>query len=210
MFHNLGRAALLLAPSLLFSVNAAAAPTIWPSVSLAMDTGDYAKAEKFLRDSSLTASQASHQAALGLILTKRRQYPTAETAFLLAIELEPFNSNHQWNLGEFYYLTGEFSKAASAYANVNEASPQYHLAIYKQILSLLQSKQLEACRQLIGTLRFSEQTPLFLHAHAALHFQMGNIAEGRWFAESARALYEADGVRIYRQPLIDLGWINTD
>ena len=52
-----------------------------------------------------------------------------------------------------------------------------------------------------------EKNPIFLHAHAAWHFYHGRPAEGKWFAESARSIYHPGGVQLYRQPLVDLGWI---
>lgn len=195
---------ILSSPFLLF------AGTDWEALSRAMYVGNYAEAEALVRKGSELHTNSVHQAALGLVLTKRRQYPKAEKAFLQACKLEPMNPNHQWNLAEFYYLTGSYKQSAATYATIPPDHKQAHLAQYKEILSLLLSNQREQATIKVSVLRFDERNPLYLHAHAALRFSRAEMKKGRWFTETARSLYEPSGVRIYRQPLIDLGWLSSD
>jgi hypothetical protein len=64
----------------------------WAAVSLAMEVGDYAAAEAFVRQAPVQEGAAL--ATLGLIHTKRREYPQAEAAFRTAksdLKLRPIH-----------------------------------------------------------------------------------------------------------------------
>jgi tetratricopeptide (TPR) repeat protein len=180
----------------------------WAAVSLAMEVGDYAAAEA--RVGHVAAGDATATATLGLIHTKRREYPEAEAAFREAMRLEPANGLHAWNLGEFLYLTGQWAHAVEAYDLVPERLPQRPFAEYKAILALLRADQRAAAWERISVLRMREEDPLFLFAHAAWHASDGRLEEGLWFARGAASIYQAEGVLLFLQPLRDAGWMPAD
>jgi tetratricopeptide (TPR) repeat protein len=180
----------------------------WAAVSLAMEVGDYAAAEAFVRQAPVQEGAAL--ATLGLIHTKRREYPQAEAAFREAMRLEPANGLHAWNLGEFLYLSGQWTSAVEAYDRVPAGLPQRPFAEYKSILALLRAGLRPAAWERIAPLRMREEDPLFLFAHAAWHASDGRVDEGLWFARSAASIYQADGVRLFFQPLSDAAWLPAD
>ncbi len=180
----------------------------WTAVALSMDVGDYSAAEERLRQAP--ALDAATTATLALIHAKRREYPEAEAAFREAMRLEPANGLHPWNLGEFLYMTGQWTAAVDAYDMVPVHLPQRPFAEYKAILALLRAKQRPAAWERIAPLRMREDDPLFLFAHAAWHASDGRVEDGLWFARSAESLYKADGVRLFFQPLRDAGWLPPD
>jgi tetratricopeptide (TPR) repeat protein len=195
--------------ALLFFLNTLAAASTntldWTVVSMAIEVGDYQAAEKLLQESP-TESAAAFTLA-GLIHSKRREYPQAETAFREAMRREPQNSLHAWNLGEFLYLTGQWSAAVEAYDQVSPTLPQHPFAEYKTILALLRSGKRTDAWERIAPLRMEETNPLFLFAHAAWHASDGRLNEGLWFAQSAASIYQSGGVRLFDQPLRDAGWL---
>ena len=142
----------------------------------------------------------------GTVAVMRDDLPQAEALFRESIQIRPKEDRFLMNLAEILYRQGKYPEAAPMYARISKRHPVRPLAQYKQILCFLLADDRATAANLTEALDLTPGDPAFLYAHAALAYYDGDTAAGRYFAESARRLYQAPS-DVFRLPLIEQGWV---
>jgi tetratricopeptide (TPR) repeat protein len=104
--------------------------------------------ERALANADAEGLEAERQAAMGLLATRAGDTETAAAHFLRSISIKPGNAIPYINLGNVYYLNGQYVKALEGYrkaeqADSTDAIAQYNLA-QAYIKTLLMSESSRA------------------------------------------------------------------
>ena len=167
------------------------------------------EADQLIRSALLESPTDTRLLCLrGTVAILRKDLHQAEKIFRDALLAQPTEDLLKMNLAEILFQQKRYAEAASLYTQIPLGRPTYSLAQYKQVLCAIFSGDRTTALHLAQRAAPTPNDPAFYYIHAAIAFDQGDIAAGRYFSESARLLYRESG-HIFRLPLIEAGWIEN-
>jgi predicted Zn-dependent protease len=131
----------------------------------------------------------THQ-LLGAALTARKDFDGARKAFQRAIELNPSEKIHRFNIAELEFMAGDYAKAESLFQTARSMDPGNAKIALRLYLCALRLGNAADAASLLETLPVMAQSPAWHSIQAAKAYADGNLQESRKLLEAARLVYE--------------------
>jgi len=156
----------------------------------------------------------------GGIYTQQRKFDEAQKFFEKALELNDKSYPVRFNLAEISFLEKDYAKARDAFAaleqsieNDDEVQPQavgnlLALIEYKIYLTYLLQDNMEKAKEMQDSFSFTDNTPNYYFANAAIAFHEGDKAEAQNWLRSADRIYPPQLNRLYADSFFEIGWID--
>jgi tetratricopeptide (TPR) repeat protein len=150
----------------------------------------------------------------GAAYTKMRDYKTAEEQFKKAISLRPGVFHPQFNLAEIEFVTKNYSKSEASFQKLIEDFPGMDLGTrrlleFKLIVCRLKQDDPTGAKAMLDTFTYLDDTPIYHLGHAAVAYANDDIEDAESWISSANKIYSASQVEVFRDSLIEAGWIET-
>ncbi len=155
----------------------------------------------------------------GGIYTQQRDYEKARALFTEALALNEKSYPVRFNLAEIAFLEKQYGPARQAFEQlenqikadkeVDPAAVSNLLALirYKVFLTYVLEDNLEAAKGIQSQFSFTDPTPNYYFAQAALAFQKGDRQEAQTWLSSADRIYRPQLNRLYADSFFEVGWI---
>jgi len=144
---------------------------------------------------------------------RRRDFDLARPQFEKSVELQPASPLPKFNLGEYYFVKGEFSTALEHFTRLAADYPKLpmmvrHLVHYKRVLCELKLGHRPAAEQIIAdNFTFMDDTPAYYFSKAALAFDFGDVAKAQEWVQRGVAAFKGPACEPYYDAFKELRWV---
>ena len=150
----------------------------------------------------------------GAAYTKMKDFETARAQFVKAIALRPGIFHPQFNLAEIEFVTDEYAKAEKDFKKLLTDFPSMDLGTkrlleFKLIICRLKLDDLEGAKAQLETFNYLDDTPIYHLGHAAIAYSKDDSEDAESWMASANKIYSAGQMEVFRDSLIEAGWIDT-
>ena len=150
----------------------------------------------------------------GAAYTKMKDFETARGNFEKAISLRPSIFHPQFNLAEIEFVTGDYANSEKAFKKLITDFPEMDLGTkrlleFKLIVCRLKLDDIEGAKAQLDTFNYLDDTPIYHLGHAAVAYAEEDSEDAESWMTSANRIYSAGQVEVFRDSLIEAGWIDT-
>lgn len=144
---------------------------------------------------------------------RRRDFDLAKPQFEKAVELQPESPLPKFNLGEFYFVKGDFPTALEIFTKLAADHPKLpmmvrHLVHYKRVLCELKLGHRPAAEQIIAdNFTFMDDTPAYYFSKSALAFDLGDIPKAQEWVQRGVAAFKGPACEPYYDAFKELRWV---
>ena len=150
----------------------------------------------------------------GAAYTKMKDFETARKHFKKAISLRSGVFHPQFNLAEIEFVTEEYTKSEKSFKTLLTDFPKMDLGTkrlleFKIIICRLKQNDIEGAKAQLNTFTYLDDTPIYHLGHAAVAYAKEDSQDAESWIASANKIYSAGQLEIFRDSLIEAGWIDT-
>lgn len=144
-----------------------------------------------------------------------RAFDKALKAYQEALKLDPQNQSIRFNIGEIYFVTGEWQKAhdqlLSVLDDVAESNTSFaRLVEFKILLCKVKLGMDEEVQILANKYDYQDDSPYHYYAKAALEYAAGNSLEAeQWLARAQRIFRDPNILASWQDTLVEFGYIKS-
>lgn len=144
---------------------------------------------------------------------RRRDFDLAKPQFEKAVELQPDSPLPKFNLGEFYFVKGEYSTALDLFTKLAADFPKLpmmvrHLVHYKRVLCELKLGRRPVAEQIIAdNFTFMDDTPAYYFSKAALAFDSADVPKAQEWVQRGVAAFKGPACEPYYDAFKELRWV---
>lgn len=126
---------------------------------------------------------------LGIIASKKKDYPEAVSQFNRALTENPKFYTAKFNLVDVLMLQGDFDQARSALAELSQIDPKSEVLQFKFALSYVMADKTDEASAFIDTMDFPGKTPAYYYARAAIWLKKGLVKDATQYSVNAHKYY---------------------
>ncbi len=150
----------------------------------------------------------------GAAYTKMKDFETARKQFEKAIALRPGIFHAQFNLAEIEFVTKEYPKSEKSFKQLLTDFPEMDLGTkrlleFKLIICRLKQNDIQGAQAQLDTFTYLDDTPIFHLGHAAIAYAKDDTTDAESWMASANKIYSVGQIEVFRDSLIEAGWIDT-
>jgi tetratricopeptide (TPR) repeat protein len=146
-------------------------------------TKDAQQADKLDPNSPETAN------LLGIIASKKKDYPEAISQFNRAITENPKFYTAKFNLVDVLMMKGDYDQARSILSDLSQIDPKSEVVQFKLALSYVLANQTDQAMSFIDTMNFPGKTPAYYYARAAVWLKKGLTKDANQYSVNAHKYY---------------------
>lgn len=140
----------------------------------------------------------------GAALVQLRRFEEGRTILERAVEINADLFEPAFNLGEVYFLEGNYAEAAHQFRLLSYRFGSPPVLKFKMFLSYLLAGYPDSAKQVLREIRFPTDGPAWYYAHAAMAASDGNRGEARRLMRAANAIHGGDAA-FFKQAIEDSG-----
>jgi len=153
----------------------------------------------------------------GACYVEFRAFEKARIAFAKASKASPDNFNVRFNLAEIEFVSQNFEEALIQFETLlaearetKKGGDMFPILEFKTFLCRLKTGNEKGAREILDTVSFLDDSPLFYYGNAALayHADKGAKAE-EWLARCSRIFRNPDLLAPWQDTLIEFGYIKS-
>jgi tetratricopeptide (TPR) repeat protein len=151
----------------------------------------------------------------GSCFVEMRAFDKALTDFQKALAFTKDNTSIEFNIGEVYFVTKEWKKAADIFEKVIKVLPSSNSALGRlvEFKILLCKKKLglkDEVTILAGKYDFLDDSPYYYYAQAALAYDNKNLIKAEeWLAIAGRIFQDPNTIAPWQDTLVEYGYIKS-
>ncbi len=151
----------------------------------------------------------------GSCYVEMRAFDKALQEFNKALDLSPKNQSITFNLGEVYFVTGQWQKAIDTFNAVLEMIPEGNISMsrlveFKILLCNLKLDKNEEAKAMAEKYDYLDDSPYHYYAKATMAYENGKATEAeQWLARANRIFRHAAIIAPWRDTLIEYGYIKS-
>lgn len=144
---------------------------------------------------------------------RRRDFDLAKPQFEKAVELQPDSPLPKFNMGEYYFVKGEFETAREHFTKLAVNYPKLpmivrHLVHYKRVLCELKLGRRAVAEQIIAdNFTFMDDTPAYYFSKAALAFDSADVPKAQEWVQRGVAAFKGPACEPYFDAFKELRWV---
>jgi predicted Zn-dependent protease len=160
---------------------------------------DAAQAEKLDPNNPQTAN------LLGIVASKKKDYPEAVTQFNRALTENPKFYTAKFNLADVLMLQGDYNQARTILADLSEIDPKSEVVQFKFALSYVLANQTDEAMSFIDMMDFPGKTPAYYYARAAVWLKKGLTKDANQYGVNAHKYYTDGQCNYFVSVLREMG-----
>jgi tetratricopeptide (TPR) repeat protein len=133
---------------------------------------------------------------LGIVASKKKDYPEAISQFNRAITENPKFYTAKFNLVDVLMMKGDFDQARSILSDLSQIDPKSEIVQFKFALSYVLADQTDEAMSFIDQMDFPGKTPAYYYARAAVWLKKGLTKDANQYSVNAHKYY-TDGQCTY-------------
>ena len=150
----------------------------------------------------------------GAAYTKMKDFDTAREQFEKAIASRPGIFHPQFNLAEIEFVTDDYAGAEKSFKKLLAEFPDMDLGTkrlleFKIIICRLKLGDPDGAMAQLETFNYLDDTPIYHLGHAAVAYSKEDTEDAEAWMASANKIYSAGQMEVFRDSLIEAGWIDT-
>jgi tetratricopeptide (TPR) repeat protein len=153
-------------------------------------TKDAQQANKLDPDNPETAN------LLGIVASKKKDYPGAISQFNRAITENPKFYTAKFNMVDVLLMKGDYDQARSILSDLSQIDPKSEIVQFKFALSYVLANQTDEAMSFIDQMNFPGKTPAYYYARAAVWLKKGLTKDANQYSVNAHKYY-TDGQCTY-------------
>ena len=145
---------------------------------------------------------------LGIVASKKKDYPEAVTQFNRAITENPKFYTAKFNLADVLMIQGNYDQARSILDDLLEVDPKSEIVQFRLALTYVLSNQPVKAMSLIDMMDFPGKTPAYYYARAAVWLKKGLVKDANQYSVNAHKYYTDGQCNYFVGVLREMG-LNT-
>ncbi len=151
----------------------------------------------------------------GSCYVEMRAFDKAMACFERAASLSTRTNSILFNIGEVYFVTKEWRKAAATFEQLLARLPENdlylgRLAQFKILLCKIRLDQMDEVRILANKYDFLDDSPYYYFAQAAIAYEEDKLVEAeQWLARAARIFRSESILSPWHDTLVEFGYIKS-
>ena len=150
----------------------------------------------------------------GAAYTKIRDFDQAQLSFKKALEHDPKGVMTKFNLNEMLFVKKQYSLAEKGFKKFLSDHKELpttttSLVRYKILICHLKQNNIEAAKLALKNYDFLDDVPVFYYGNAAIEFYKDDTNEANSWLIAANKIYKPEINQVYRDSLIEAGWIEN-
>ena len=126
---------------------------------------------------------------LGIVASKKRDYPEAISQFNRAITENPKFYTAKFNLVDVLMMKGDYDQARSILSDLSQIDPKSEVVQFKFALSYVLDNQTDEAMSFIDQMDFPGKTPAYYYARAAVWLKKGLTKDANQYSVNAHKYY---------------------
>ncbi|MBV8213469.1 MAG: tetratricopeptide repeat protein [Verrucomicrobia bacterium] len=163
-------------------------------------TKDAAQAEKLDPSNPETAN------LLGIVASKKKDYPAAVSQFNRALNENPKFYTAKFNLADVLMMKGDYEQARTILTDLSQIDPKSEIVQFKFALSYVLANQTAAAMSFIDTMDLPGKTPAYYYARAAVWLKKGLIKDAIQYSVNAHKYYTDGECKYFVSVLQEMGF----
>ena len=162
-------------------------------------TKDAQQAEKLDPNNPETAN------LLGVVASKKKDYPEAISQFNRAITENPKFYTAKFNLVDVLMMKGDYDQARSILSDLSQIDPKSEVVQFKLALSYVLANQTDEAMSFIDMMDFPGKTPAYYYARAAVWLKKGLTKDANQYSVNAHKYYTDGQCKYFVGVLREMG-----
>jgi tetratricopeptide (TPR) repeat protein len=126
---------------------------------------------------------------LGIVASKKKDYPEAISQFNRAITENPKFYTAKFNLVDVLMMKGDYDQARSILSDLSQIDPKSEVVQFKFALSYVLDNQTDEAMSFIDQMDFPGKTPAYYYARAAVWLKKGLTKDANQYSVNAHKYY---------------------
>jgi tetratricopeptide (TPR) repeat protein len=126
---------------------------------------------------------------LGIIASKKKDYPEAITQFNRALTENPKFYTAKFNLADTLMLQGNYDQARTILEDLRQVDPKSEIVQFRLALDYVLANQTDRAMSLIDVMDFPGKTPAYYYARAAVWLKKGLNKDATQYSVNAHKYY---------------------
>jgi tetratricopeptide (TPR) repeat protein len=126
---------------------------------------------------------------LGIVASKKKDYPEAISQFNRAITENPKFYTAKFNLVDVLMMKGDYDQARSILSDLSQIDPKSEVVQFKVALSYVLADKTDEAMSFIDMMDFPGKTPAYYYARAAVWLKKGLTKDANQYSVNAHKYY---------------------